>query len=267
MACLNHRMPLTEQPLAAGEPWYASGMFWAIAAVVVAVVAIVVGTWAAFRSARPRRVLHVWVDSAVPLMNTARGLHGRRLAVTLDGQELTAPHVVAVKVVSRGALDIAASAFGGRPLELEFGVPVLGMLEWQADAGRAAVRPPEIEVIGTALHLGPSLLTRRHRLRYTVLLDGKPKFHPVGDLVDVTVHQTPVSLAFMPLRATVLLLSMVALISAAALMAIAGEPTLGTWAIGGLCLLLLGAELALDVVTRKRYGLTRPARRTDTNSE
>ncbi|MFT7835596.1 hypothetical protein Q5530_05545 [Saccharothrix sp. BKS2] len=260
-------MPLTEQPLAAGEPWYASGTFWAIAAVVVAVVAIVVGAWAAFRSARPRRVLYVWVDSAVPLMNTARGLHGRRLAVTLDDQELTAPYVVAAEVVSRGALDIAASAFGGRPLELEFGAPVLGLLEWQADAGRAAVRPPEVEIIGTALHLGPSLLTRRHRLRYTVLLDGKPDFCPVGDLVDVTVRQERAPQALTIVRVVAGLSSLAALIALLVLAKVKGDDSPLTGVVALSVLALTAIDLAVGAVMRARYLSTRPLRRNAANGQ
>ncbi|WP_148088788.1 hypothetical protein [Saccharothrix texasensis] len=157
-------------------------------AVVVAVVAIVVGAWATFRSARPRRVLYVWVDSAVPLINSTPGLDGRKLTVSLDDQELTAPYAVTVEVISRGAVDIAASAFGGTPLELEFDAPILTLLDKTVNAGRPAVREPRTEVVGTALHIGPALLTRRHRLRYTLLLDGKPEFRPVGELENVVIR-------------------------------------------------------------------------------
>ncbi|MFC6091664.1 hypothetical protein [Saccharothrix lopnurensis] len=184
-------MPLGEQSLSAGEPWYVSGTFWTIAAVVVGVVAIAVTTWAAFRSARPRRILYIWADSAVPLVSNSPGLRGRSLAVSLDGRELAEPHTVTVRVAGRSALDIAASAFDGAPLELEFGVPIVALLEQRSDAGRAAVREPAVQVRGTALHVGPALLTRRHRLRYTVLLDGEPRFHPVSELPDVVVRREP----------------------------------------------------------------------------
>ncbi len=259
-------MPLGQQ-LPAEDPWYASGTFWAIVAVVVAVVAIIVGAWAAFRSARPRRVLYVWVDSAVPLMNTARGLHGQRLAVTLDDQELTAPYVVAVEVVSRGALDIAAAAFGGRPLELEFGAPVLGMLEWQADAGRAAVRPPEVEVTGTALHLGPSLLTRRHRLRYTVLLDGEPDFRPVGDLVDVTVRQERAPQALTTVRLTATLAGLAGVIISIILMATTGKDSPATQMAALSVVVLLGTDVTANAVMRKQYRAAYPLRRTTTKTK
>ncbi|MFD5831013.1 hypothetical protein [Lentzea sp. NPDC060358] len=155
---------------------------------VVGLVAIVVGAWAAFRSARPRRALYINVDQAVSLLRAAPGLHGSGVVVSFNGRTLTRPYVVTIDVVSDSALDIAPSAFGGKPLELEFGVPVLALFEHESHPGRPAVRMPKVNVVGTALHISPALLTRRHRLRYTVLLDGKPNFRPIGELVDVAVH-------------------------------------------------------------------------------
>lgn len=177
-------MAVLQPPLP--DPWYGSGTFWAIAAVLVAVIAIPV----AYRAARPRRVLYIAVDSVVSLLRTAPGIRGRT-EVRHDGRVLTEPKVVIVDVVSRSALDIAAVAFGDAPLELEFGVPVVALLEQLSDARRPAVREPTVKVVGTALHVGPALLTRRHQLRYTVLLDGEPRFRPVVDLVDVTVREQP----------------------------------------------------------------------------
>ncbi|MEU4445053.1 hypothetical protein AB0K14_02145 [Actinosynnema sp. NPDC050801] len=187
--CLNVRMPLGQQQVPQ-EPWYTSGTAWTIVGIVVAVMLGSWAVWAAFRSARPRRTLHIWVESLVPLVNTAPGLHGRQLTVALDGHKLRSPYVVEVEMASRGALDISAAAFGGQPLELDFSVPIVALLKQSVDAGRPAVREPRVEVVDTALHVGPALLTRRHRLRYTVLLNGKPDFHPVGDLENVIIRDS-----------------------------------------------------------------------------
>ncbi|HUR02450.1 MAG TPA: hypothetical protein VM347_07920 [Nonomuraea sp.] len=108
-----------------------------------------------------------------------------------DGRILVEPYVATVHVVSRSALDIKLDTFGSQPLELEFGVPVVALLEKHSAPGRAAARDPEVKVAATAVHVVPALLTRRHELRYTVLLDGRPAFRPLVDLVDVTVHQNP----------------------------------------------------------------------------
>lgn len=181
-------VPLAEQSSPAAEPFYASGTFWTIVGIVVAIALGAWAVWAAFRSARPRRSLYIDMSQAVSLLRTAPGLHGSGLTVSLRGQELTRPYVATVDVISSSALDIAPGAFGGSPLELEFGVPVVALLDQGSHAGRPAVREPKVEVVGTALHISPALLTRRHWLRYTVLLDGKPDFRPVGDLVDVAIH-------------------------------------------------------------------------------
>ncbi|NGY63420.1 hypothetical protein G7043_31305 [Lentzea sp. NEAU-D13] len=185
---MDAQVPLAEQSPPAAEPFYTSGTFWTIVGILVAIALGAWAVWAAFRSARPQRALYINVDQAVSLLRAAPGLHGSGIAVSLHGRELTRPYVVTVDVVSDSSLDIGPSAFGEAPLELEFGVPVLALLDQESDAGRPAVRAPKVDMAGTALHISPSLLTRRHRLRYTVLLDGKPDFQPVGDLVDVAVH-------------------------------------------------------------------------------
>jgi hypothetical protein len=205
---LDRRMQLDEQSLSAGEPWYASTTLWAVAAVVVALVAIPVATWAAFRSARPRRALYISVDQAASLLRTKSALDGHDLTVSLDGRALTALYVATVNVVSDSVLDIAPAAFSGAPLELDFGVPILTLLGKTSDAGRTGVRDPAVQVRDTALHVGPALLTRRHRLRYTVLLDGKPEFCIRTDLADVVLREKwePVRYVSTPIALAMLLL-------------------------------------------------------------
>ncbi|MCK2245271.1 MULTISPECIES: hypothetical protein [unclassified Crossiella] len=184
-------MTVAQKILAEEDPWYFSGWALALASIVVAVSLGTWAVWAAFRSARPRRILHISVDSAVPLVTTAPGLEGRQIQVILDGHTLTSPYVVTVDVISRSALDIAPAAFSEKPLELEFGVPLVALLDQQSEAGRPAVRAPQVVVQGSAPHLGPALITQRHALRYTVLCDGKPVFQPVAEMIDVAIREQP----------------------------------------------------------------------------
>jgi hypothetical protein len=158
-----------------------------IAGGVIALIAILIGAWAAFRSAWPRRTLYVEMKSAV-LLRPTPGLDGG-IEVRHNGWKLTEPHVATVCLSSRSDRDIESAAFDGKPLELEFGVPILKLLEATVDAQRAAVRVPCLEVTTTALHLGPALITRRHSLRYVVLVEGRPKFRPTGDLVNVNIRE------------------------------------------------------------------------------
>ncbi|WP_156077145.1 hypothetical protein [Saccharothrix sp. NRRL B-16314] len=181
------RTPLSQAP---PVDWYASGTFWAIAAVAVAVIAIAVGTWSAFRSANPRRHLHITEDSLVSLLPSGLGL-GDDVEVHRRGKVLSNPHVITVSLVSRSARDIPRAAFDGTPLTLDFGVPVIGLLEQWSDPGRAAVCKPSVTVTATALTIGPALLTRSHELRYTVLVDGEPNLAIQGELADVHIHTKP----------------------------------------------------------------------------
>jgi hypothetical protein len=103
------------------------------------------------------------------------------------GQRLSEPYVVTVAVSSRSDRDIDRDSFDGKPLELRFGVPIIELLESNADAQRAAVRTPQVAITEATLEIGPALITRRHQLSYVVLVDGKPSFRPVGDLVNVTI--------------------------------------------------------------------------------
>ncbi|MBY8851315.1 hypothetical protein K7G98_24450 [Saccharothrix sp. MB29] len=68
---------------------------------------------------------------------------------------------------------------------------MVALLDQYTDPGRPGVHAPEVTVADHALHLGPSLLTRKHWLRYTVLLDGEPEFTCAGNLVDVTIRERP----------------------------------------------------------------------------
>ncbi|WP_157620381.1 hypothetical protein [Saccharothrix sp. NRRL B-16348] len=133
-------MPLGQQSLSAGEPWYASGTVWTIVGIVVAVVLGCWAVWAAFRSARPRRALYITVDQAVLLPRSAPGLEHRRLEASLEGRGLTTPYVVTVGVVSDSAMDSAPAMFGGAPLVLDFGVPILALLDKSSVPGRPRVR-------------------------------------------------------------------------------------------------------------------------------
>ncbi|MFD4641715.1 hypothetical protein ACFWN2_30720 [Lentzea sp. NPDC058436] len=155
-----------------------------------------------------------------------------------------------VEVASRGALDVPASAFGGQPFELHFGARILALLETKSDAGRPAVREPKVEVANTALHIGPALLTRQHRLRYTLLLDGKPTFQPVGDLENVIISESsftpmpkPLFLAFttgIPMMIIGMITTMVLMVTTNTILATAP----------GLAVYLTGAIITFSSITK-----------------
>ncbi|MFD0205865.1 MULTISPECIES: hypothetical protein [Saccharothrix] len=165
-----------------GDSWYGSEVFWAIVGAVVGAL----GVWAAFRSARPRRALHV----ALAWQMQPAGTNWEREAAEaarLTRRVVRDPHVATVTVVASGARDIARSAFDERPLELEFGVPVVAVLSALSEPGRDGVPDPALTVTDTTLRVGPALLARRHALLYTVLLDGPCYLKIRSELPDVTI--------------------------------------------------------------------------------
>ncbi|MEU7526769.1 hypothetical protein AB0A74_13630 [Saccharothrix sp. NPDC042600] len=177
------------QTSVSAEAWYASGTFWSIAAVVVAVVAIVVGAWAAFRSTSPRRVLHVVLDSVVPL-RAAPGW-GYPIEVRLPDRVLVDPHVVEIGLISHGSRDVPQAAFDGRPLEIDLHTPVIALLDQQVKAGRNGVPRPTVMISPTGLHIGPALLTREHTLLYTLLVDGRPRLNAWSPVADMNLRHDP----------------------------------------------------------------------------
>jgi hypothetical protein len=171
------------------EPWYSSGTFWSIAAVAVGLIAIIVGAWAAFRSANPHRNLYIFIDSSIALLWTPRGLDGG-VEVRIGGRTLTAPHVVTIEIISRSARDIPKTAFDDAPLTLNLGVPVVAILEQRSKA-RTGLSEPAVVATARGLAIGPALLARNHKLRYTVLVEGRPTLTPQGNLTDVHIHMKP----------------------------------------------------------------------------
>ncbi|MEV6904959.1 hypothetical protein [Amycolatopsis sp. NPDC051372] len=151
------------------ESWYESQLLWSVTAVVVAIVlgvpAIVVAV-----CALPRRRLTYTVLSDIPLLS--RSVSGS-LEVRHEGRVGDDPRVVTVVLVGSGRQDIPSSGFDqGRPLVLDFAVPIVELLTAQS-ASPSLVPAPQVRMDTTALLVGPSLISKRHVLTYSVLVDGQ----------------------------------------------------------------------------------------------
>jgi hypothetical protein len=152
--------------LAAGTPWYDAPVFWGIPATVLALVSV----YAAWRAIPPRRMLYDWRLDAVQLVRTD-ATAAVELEVRRNGEILRDPHVVQVKLASRGRADIGRDAFDG-PVVLNVGVPILDVLN--ADSSAEHVPAPPVEIDGSTLRVGPSMLSKRHDLTYSLLIEGAP---------------------------------------------------------------------------------------------
>ena len=76
-----------------------------------------------------------------------------------------------VEVISRGRRDIPEDSFNG-PIKLDFGTEIVAVIEAVSVAKPRIVPAPRMTTTATALHIGPTQLTRDHTLSYSVLVNG-----------------------------------------------------------------------------------------------
>ncbi|EWC64021.1 hypothetical protein UO65_0642 [Actinokineospora spheciospongiae] len=178
-------MDWAQTPDADNTPFYASGTFWAIAAVAVAIAAIGVGAWAAWRSANPKRQLNIWIGSDTPLMTT----RAEGITVGFEGTPLADPHIVRVQIAARGRKDIVPADFAG-PLRIDLATPVLRLIATHSTTKRDNLPAPALTVDDTALVLDPTILPGDQRTTLDVLLDSTPELAVTAPLANVTVKKT-----------------------------------------------------------------------------
>ncbi len=179
--------------------WITSAEFWAPAGVLLLSTAVL--TWVGFKAASPKQRL-VYGMSTVTLLNHAPGLRDKIKVTWGEGEPLTHPHVVRVKVVNGGRRDIPSDAFNDRePLEFDLGARVIAPLE-----NGIAPRGPhgqQWETEGTRLKIWPRLIRQGGApLSFPLLVDGpQPKVtlvepHP---LINIKVRKGNPDLPTSPL--------------------------------------------------------------------
>jgi hypothetical protein len=173
----------------ASGPFYASGTFWAGAAVAVAVVAIVVAVLLWFLGSPRRLLVYGVVSEAALLTSGARRQVGADLEVTLSGQVLNDPHVILLQVESRSRRDIRGTDFeNAMPLMIDLGTPILNLLD--LDTGGRGKPDVKVEVKNTEVAIGPGLIKRGQTIRVNLLTDGPVSVtcaHP--QLADVIIKE------------------------------------------------------------------------------
>ncbi|MFF3793766.1 hypothetical protein ACFYXW_27600 [Streptomyces sp. NPDC001981] len=172
----------------AGEWWENVDVWAIIVSSFVGILVGVLGAWAAFRSANPKRRLNWWVRSNTPLIQSLPRMGtnphpSHELRVSLGGSALTKPRIVELVIVNQGRHDITAGMFAGDlSLKFDFEVPVVAMVH--VDATPAGMWPVfAVEPGRPLLELMPTLIKRRQVLTATVIVD--------GDERDVKIDQEP----------------------------------------------------------------------------
>lgn len=177
----------------AGE-WYTSGTLWAAGAVVVALLVGILTVVVTYMVGFPKRRLLYGVPVATPLLTTPDGVLRGELELRHRGELLTEPHVVELKLLSKGRKDIPSTAYdGGAPIRLDVGARIIEIL--QTSSTPSTLAPPRVAVDGTALAIGPSLLGRHQGISFTLLVEGSPCLTLESSLVDVDVKEASNALA------------------------------------------------------------------------
>jgi hypothetical protein len=178
---------------ASDAPWYTSDGFLGILATIVT---CIVTIWFTFRSENPRRRLHVYMASSLPVVRTHEAMKNA-LEVRHQGRTLSQPHVVTVMVVSRGRKDISSDSFDGeKPIVANLGVPIIQQLQFDAVAKSRGVPVPKVVIDGTQVLIGPSMLAKRHTLTITALVEGEPRLSMEIPILDIDRLDEPPLPAF-----------------------------------------------------------------------
>ena len=170
--------------------WYASGTFWSGAGVVVGVLGAIAAVWVAFAVGFPRRRLFYRMQAAAPLMAAPEGARGD-LELRHRGKVLDDPRALTIELISRGRKDISNDAYNDdRPIRLDVGAPIVDLL--QVASKPEGLPKPKVAIDGTAVNIGPSLISKHHVITITVLTDGgKPALSCESPLIDIDVRQGP----------------------------------------------------------------------------
>ncbi|MEU9917822.1 hypothetical protein [Streptomyces sp. NPDC051001] len=168
----------------AADPFWASGTFWAAAAVVVAVLVGIGAMWATLRAAHPKR--RIAYDSEATAIVASNHPLGSTLEVRRNGILLTNPYIVRVDIKNTGRRDITSNEFdNASPLRFDLGVPILEVLNAESTPREAQL--PAYEVSGRELHIKPSRIGKETIASYTVLVEGSPRPSLTHSLIDVQV--------------------------------------------------------------------------------
>jgi hypothetical protein len=172
------------------EVWYDSGAWPFIGVVVGSVIALVgifVGTRYTVRASDPGRSLLYSMPTVTALVQDQHREHAR-LEVSRDGNVLSDPQVVVLRLVLHGRQDVIAADFEGGPLLLDIGVPILDLLAISCEPQDSPALP--VRVDGSTVRVGPALIHRDEAVSLSVLIDGgRPSLiPPVATLANVRLR-------------------------------------------------------------------------------
>ena len=168
--------------------WYESEVYWKIAVGAAATIGVGAATvWATLRAAYPKRRLTYLLRKNTPRHMFRRQ---RRLPVQYDGTTLANPRVVELEIVNTGRSDIVDSDFHDeKPIIFRFGVDVVGIVGEDSEPRTRAM--PSGHCNGQTFEIRPSLIARRQRASFSLLVDGTRRLHlvPEHSLINVDFRE------------------------------------------------------------------------------
>lgn len=206
------------------------------------------------RAADPKRRLLYSMPTITPLLDDSHGVQSA-LEVRRNGQLLTRPQLLVVRVTARGRHDITAADFEGAPLGLDVGESILDLLAATSSPRDSPV--PLIGIDGRNVHIGPSLLHRNQTVTISLLIDGgSPHLsQPTASLANVRLQPDSAQRPYSVRRAigasvsvmvvTVAVAVMVALVPVGKVAAVAAV-------VSAEALAVVAAVAVVDVQPRKR---------------
>jgi hypothetical protein len=125
----------------------------------------------------------------LPRLKVSMRLKSSRRLWNPYGQELKFPHIVRIVLISKGRADITPTSFGGSPLRLDVGAPVVECLDVATVPSDRQV--PRVRADGTTLLVEPVLIGKRETINISVLVDGESPglSRPQQSLIDVDIRQ------------------------------------------------------------------------------
>lgn len=165
--------------------WYESTTFVGIAGLVISVFTAAGTTVAAYRFARPKRLVLVDMPQpGIPLLKAPSSYWPDSFTVE-PGKDLSNVSVVKLQFRSKGRWDIATNAFDqDMPITIDLGVPILSMKRVQP-MGVPFLRADFSE---TELRIGPGLVRQRRKWEFVLLTEAPTaRFTFTNPLVDVDV--------------------------------------------------------------------------------
>jgi hypothetical protein len=163
-------------------PWYDSGTLWTGLLVPVTVIGVVVTFWIGFFPAKGRLLY------SMPLVESLVRSRAKapNLKVVYDGTEVAEPHLVTVRLASRGRKDI--EFYKSQPIVLNMNTPIVDVLATAFSTGAPRL---DVSIDGLTLKIGPepgNLIRKGETITITMLVNGSdielnPEF-PFKDVVD-----------------------------------------------------------------------------------